>query len=52
MYERSLSSERLQYSADLVQKVGATILSSSTSEVHTKRGVNSLLIQINMYIFM
>ncbi|XP_064387585.1 uncharacterized protein LOC135335877 isoform X2 [Halichondria panicea] len=38
MYEGSLSSERLQYSADLVQRVGATI-SSSTSEVHTRRGL-------------
>ena len=47
-YEGSLSSERLQYSADLVQRVGATI-SSSTSEVHTRRGINSLLIHITMY---
>ncbi|XP_064387477.1 uncharacterized protein LOC135335830 isoform X4 [Halichondria panicea] len=40
MCEGSLSSERLQYSADLVQRVGATI-SSSTCEVHTRRGLSA-----------
>ncbi len=49
MCEGSLSSERLQYSADLVQRVGATI-SSSTCEVHTRRGINSLLIHVYLHV--
>ena len=36
--EGSLSSERLQYSADPVQRLGATSAGTGDSQLHTRRG--------------